>query len=314
LDRWTEIELFVQVAETGSLSRAAEALELSNAAASRHLTALELRLGARLVERNTRRLYLTDTGTEFYARARGILADLKDAESAVNATALNPTGMLRITASLSFSMHHVAPLLREYTQRYPKVQVHVEAANRYLDIIDNNIDVAIRTREYEPDSNITIRRLAETRRILVAAPRYLAQHGRPASLDDLPRHQLLIYLHANHPYELRFSRDGQTTPVAIQGPLESNDGQILRAAALDGMGILVQPTYIVYDDIVAGRLMPVLDEWDLPRLTINLAYPSRKHLSAKVRTFIDFIAEHFDRMDYERKWTGRFGVVLTQGD
>jgi DNA-binding transcriptional LysR family regulator len=306
LDRWTEIELFVQVAETGSLSRAAEALDLSNAAASRHLSALEQRLGARLVERNTRRLYLTDTGTEFYARARAILADLKDAESAVNATALNPTGTLRITASLSFSMHHVAPLLREYTQRYPNVQVHVEAANRYLDIIDNNIDVAIRTREYEPDSNITIRRLAETRRILCASPGYFAQYGRPATLADLHRHKLLVYLHANNPNQLRFTRDGVVTVIDAKGLLESNDGQVLRAAALDGLGILVQPTYIVYDDVMAGRLVPVLDEWDLPRLMINLAYPSRKHLSAKVRTFIDFIVEHFARMEYERKWTERF--------
>ena len=307
MDRWTEIELFVQVAETGSLSRAAEALELSNAAASRHLAALEQRLGARLVERNTRRLYLTDTGTEFYSRARAILADLKDAESAVNATALNPTGVLRITASLSFSMHHVAPLLREYTQRYPNVRVHVEAANRYLDIIDNNIDVAIRTREIEPDSNITIRRLAETRRILTASPRYLAQYGTPKTLDDLRQHKMLIYTHSNNPNDLRFTRDGQTSTITVKGLLDANDGQILRVAALDGLGILVQPTYIVYDDIVAGRLVPVLDEWDLPRLTVNLAYPSRKHLSAKVRTFIDFVAEHFVKMEYERKWAGRFG-------
>ena len=308
MDRWTEIELFVQVAETGSLSRAAEALELSNAAASRHLSALEERLGARLVERNTRRLYLTDTGQEFFSRAKGILADLKDAESAVNATALNPTGMLRITASLSFSLHHVAPLLREYTQRYPNVTVHVEAANRYLDIIDNNIDVAIRTREIEPDSNITIRRLAETRRVLAASPRYLSQHGFPKTLDDLHKHKLLIYTYANNPNELRFTRDGKTTTVTVKGLLESNDGQILRTAALDGLGILVQPSYIVYNDIVAGRLVPVLDDWDLPRLTINLAYPSRKHLSAKVRTFIDFVVEHFAKQDYERKWTGRFGA------
>jgi DNA-binding transcriptional LysR family regulator len=308
LDRWTEIELFVQVAETGSLSRAAEALNLSNAAASRHLSALEQRLAARLVERNTRRLYLTDTGQEFFSRAKAILAELKDAESAVNATALNPTGTLRITASLSFSLHHVAPLLREYTERYPNVSVHVEAANRYLDIIDNNIDVAIRTREIEPDSNITIRRLGETRRILAASPRYFAQHGFPKTLDELQRHKLLIYTYANNPNELRFTRDGETTTVTVKGLLESNDGQILRTAALDGMGILIQPSYIVYNDIVAGRLVPVLDDWDLPRLTINLAYPSRKHLSAKVRTFIDFVAEHFDRQDYERKWTGRFGV------
>lgn len=308
MDRWTELELFVQVAETGSLSRAAEALDLSNAAASRHLQALEDRLGARLVERNTRRLYLTDPGQEFLGRAKAVLADLKDAENAVNASTLNPTGTLRITASLSFAMHHVAPLLREYTQRYPNVTVHVEAANRYLDIIDNNIDVAIRTREFEPDSNITVRRLATTRRILAASPRYLAHHGRPRMLEDLAQHKLLIYTYANNPSELRFTRDGQTTTLQVKSLLESNDGQILRAAALDGMGILVQPTYILYEDMVAGRLVPVLDDWDLPRLTINLAYPSRKHLSAKVRTFIDFMAEHFAKMNYEQKWTGRFGV------
>lgn len=308
MDRWTEIELFVQVAETGSLSRAAELLNLSNASASRHLAALETRLGVRLVERNTRRLYLTDTGQEFFQRSRSILADLRDAESTVNAAALNPTGVLRVTASLSFSMHHIAPLLREYTERYPNVTVHVEAANRYLDIIDNNIDVAIRNREVEPDSNITIRRLAGTRRILTASPAYLSRYGVPREIDDLHRHKLLIYTHANNPNELRFTRGDEQQTINVKGLLESNDGQILRAASLDGMGILVQPSYIVYDDIVAGRLVPMLDDWDLPRLTVNLAYPSRKHLSAKVRTFIDFMAAHFEKMDYERKWTGRFSV------
>ena len=308
MDRWTEIELFVQVAETGSLSRAAEPLNLSNASASRHLAALETRLGVRLVERNTRRLYLTDTGQEFFQRSRTILADLRDAESTVNAAALNPTGVLRVTASLSFSMHHIAPLLREYTERYPNVTVHVEAANRYLDIIDNNIDVAIRNREYEPDSNITIRRLAGTRRILTASPAYLSRYGVPREIDDLHRHKLLIYTHANNPNELRFTRADEQQTINVKGLLESNDGQILRAASLDGMGILIQPSYIVYDDIVAGRLVPMLDDWDLPRLTVNLAYPSRKHLSAKVRTFIDFMAAHFEKMDYERKWTGRFSV------
>jgi DNA-binding transcriptional LysR family regulator len=303
VDRWTELQLFVQVAETGSLSRAAQALDLSNAAASRHLTALEERLGGRLVERNTRRLYITETGQEFLRRTKALLAELQDAESAVNAATLNPTGTLRITASLSFAVNHIAPLLPEYTRRYPKVSVQVEVANRYMDLIDNNIDVAIRTREYEPDSNITIRRLAETRRILAASPTYLARHGSPDRLDDLPQHKLLIYTYANHPNELRFTRAGQTQTITARGVLESNDGQVLRAAALQGLGILVQPTYILYEDLMAGRLVPVLDEWELPRLTINLAYPSRKHLSAKVRTFIDFIAEQFGLMDYERKWT-----------
>ncbi len=304
MDRWTEMELFVQVAETGSLNRAAEKLGLSNAAASRHLSALEERLGARLVERNTRRLYLTETGQDFVRRCRGILADVQEAEAAVNASTQNPTGLLRVTASLSFSVLHIAPLLDAYTSRYPQVTVHVEVANRYLDIIDNNIDVAIRTRETEPDSGITIRRLAETRRILAASPGYLAKHGTPRDLDELSLHRLLIYTNANNPNELRFTRDASTRVLHVRGLLESNDGQVLRAAALTGMGILVQPTYILWDDLQAGRLVPLLNDWELPRLTMNIAYPSRKYLSAKVRTFIDFVADHFARMDYERKWTG----------
>src|ERR1700712_1707930 len=135
--------------------------------------------------RNRRPRYLTEPGQEFLRRSKAILAERADAESAVNASTLNPTGTLRVTASLSFSMHHIAPLLPEYTRRYPNVTVHVETANRYLDLIDNNIDVAIRTREFEPDSNITIRRLAETRRILAASPGYLGRVGAPRDLDDL---------------------------------------------------------------------------------------------------------------------------------
>lgn len=307
MDRWTEMELFVQVAETGSLSRAADALNLSNAAVSRHMAAMEERLGARLVERNTRRLYLTETGKEFLARARQILDDLREAEAMVNASSMRPTGVLRVTASLSFSIQHVAPILKAYTRQYPEVRVHMEVANRYLDIIDNNIDVAIRTREYEPDSNITIRRLAETRRILAAAPSYLAERAAPRTPADLGAHDLLIYTLANNPNELRFTREEETETLTVKGLLESTDGQVLRAAALDGMGILIQPTYILYDDIVAGRLIPLLEDWDLPRLTVNLAFPSRKHLSAKVRTFIDFLVSEFDRMQYERKWTARLG-------
>ncbi|MES2787563.1 MAG: LysR family transcriptional regulator [Pseudomonadota bacterium] len=305
MDRFNEMALFIQVAELGSISRAAEKLGLSVAAASRHLSALEERLNARLVERNTRRLYLTEAGQDFLQRSCSILAELEDAESAVNATTVDPVGTLRVSASLSFSVQHIAPLLSGFTSIYPKLRVHVEVANRYLDLISNNIDVAIRTREFEPDSNITIRRLGETRRILAASPEYLSRRGRPERLEDLDQHQMLIYTHANNAHELRFTGPGGTQTIAIKGLLESNDGQVLRAAALDGLGILIQPTYIVYEDIVAGRLVPVLDAWDLPHLTINLAYPSRKHLSAKVRAFIDYMAAHFARMEYERKWLAR---------
>ena len=303
MDRWTEIELFVQVAEMGSLSRAAEALKLSNAAASRHLAALEERLAARLVQRNTRRLFLTDVGEAYYRRCKPLLGELKDAESAVNEAGLKPTGVLRVTASLSFAMNHIAPLLPEFTARYPGLRVEIVAANRYHDLLENGIDVAVRTREDENDSAITVRRLAETKRVLAASPQYLQRAGTPLAPDDLAQHRLLIYNLANHPEQLRFTRDGAESVIAVQGLLEANDGQVLRAAALKHLGILVQPLYIVYDDVVAGRLVPVLGDWELPRLTINLAYPTRRHLPAKVRCFVDFLVEQFVLMEHEHKWT-----------
>jgi DNA-binding transcriptional LysR family regulator len=139
--------------------------------------------------------------------------------------------------------------------------------------------------------------------MLAASPAYLSQFGTPKDLDDLKQHKLLLYTLANNPNELRFSRNGETRVIPVKGVLEANDGQVLCAAAMDGLGILVQPNYIIYDDIVAGRLVPVLNDWDLPRLTINIAYLSRKHMSAKVRTFIDFLVAHFRKMDYERRWT-----------
>lgn len=303
MDRWTEIELFVQVAELGSLSRAAESLGLSNAAASRHLTALEERLAARLVQRNTRRLFLTDVGEAFYRRCKPVLGELREAESAVNEAVLKPTGLLRVTASLSFSMIVIAPLLPAFTERYPDLRVEIVVSNRYTDLLESGIDVAIRTREFEVDSAITVRRLAETKRVLAASPQYLQRHGAPRTPDELANHRLLIYNLAHHPEQLRFTRNGAVTSVPVQGLLESNDGQVLRAAALKHLGVLVQPMYIVHEDVVAGRLVPVLQEWELPRLTINVAYPTRRHLPAKVRCFVDFLVEQFAALDYERRWT-----------
>ncbi len=139
--------------------------------------------------------------------------------------------------------------------------------------------------------------------MLAASPVYLQRHGAPCTPQDLTSHQLLVYNLANMPGQLRFSRDGAVTTVAVRGLLEANDGQVLRAAALRHLGILVQPMYILHDDVVAGRLVPVLGEWELPRLTINIAYPTRRHLPAKVRCFIDFLVDHFARMDFERRWT-----------
>ena len=249
MDRMAEMELFVQVAESGNLTRAAEELGLSTSAASRYLLSLESRLGARLVQRTTRKLSLTDAGSEFYRRSKAVLSDVREAEAVVTETAVNPTGLLRVSASLSFCLLHIEPLLPEFTARYPDITVDVVAANRYYDIIDNGVDVAIRTRQFEADSNITIRRLAETRRVLTAAPAYIEKHGVPQSPSDLMKHKLLNYVYANNPNELTFKRDKLTSVVKIKALVDANDGQILVRAALDGMGILVQPKYIVCDRV-----------------------------------------------------------------
>lgn len=302
MDRWTQIEFFIQVAELGSLSRAAERLGMSSAAASRCLHALEERLCARLVERTTRRLWLTDAGREYYRRCVAVLAEMAEADAAVNEATAHPGGTLRVTASVSFAAIHIAPALPELRQRYPKLNVQIVAANRYPDFIEAGIDVAIRTREHEADSGITVRRLAQTRRVLAATPGYLARRGMPATPQALSEHDLLVYNLANDPYMLHFQHGARKQSVAIQSVLDANEGQVIRAAALAGLGILIQPQYIIHDDIVAGRLVPVLAQWQLPTLTINLAYQSRRHQPAKIRVFTQFLIERFERLGLERKW------------
>ncbi len=303
MDRWTEIEVFVQIAESGSISRAAEALGISVSAASRYLMTLEERLNIRLVHRTTRQLSLTGEGEVFCERCRDILGSMKEAEASVSEAARNPTGLLRVQASLSFCLLHLMPLIPAFTERYPRIRVEIAAANRYHDIIENGIDVAIRTRRVEADSQITIRRLAQTRRLLAATPDYLERHGTPERPEDLARHRLILYTLADNWNELRFKKGTETIVVPVTGALNLNDGQLICRAALDDLGILAQPTYIIQKYLADGQLVRVLDDWDLPRLTMNIAYPTRAFLPAKTRLFIDFLVEDFRDREYERLWT-----------
>ncbi|WP_322052744.1 LysR family transcriptional regulator [Paraburkholderia bannensis] len=302
MDKWAQIEFFVQVAELGSLSKAAERLGMSSAAASRCLNALEERLSARLIERTTRRLWLTDAGHEYHRRCTAIMAELTEADAAVSEATVNPTGTLRVTASVSFASIYIAPALREFHQRYPNVNVQIVAANRYPDFIEAGIDVAIRTREHEADSGITVRKLAETRRVLAATPAYLARRGTPTTPDALAGHDMLVYNLANDPYVLHFQRGAKCQSVSIKSVLDANEGQVIRAAALADLGILIQPLYIIHGDIVAGKLVPVLTDWKLPALTINIAYQSRRHQPAKIRVFTEFLIERFERLGLARRW------------
>ena len=197
--RLRQLEVFTKTAELGSLSKAAEALRMSNAAASRYLSALEERLAVRLIERNTRRQWLTEAGQELLERASRILNELAEAEDIVSDRALSPQGMLRVTSSLSFAVIYLAPMLSAFRVRYPKLNLQITAANRYPDFIEAGIDVAIRTREQEPDSNIVVRRIGQMRRVLAAAPSYLERCGQPLEPADLARHNMLAYNLANDP-------------------------------------------------------------------------------------------------------------------
>lgn len=302
MDRFLELEIFTRIAEETNLTRVGELMGLSVSGVSRCLTGLENRLGVRLVQRTTRQLTLTSEGERFANSARDILHSLNEAESSVSLVAAEPSGTLRIGASLSFSLLHIMPVIRAFKQQHPLVRIDLQASNRYFDIIENGLDLAVRTRRLEADSSVTIRKLAEVPRILTASPDYLARCGMPADPDDLSSHAMLIYTLSDDWEHLEFTRGGVTRRLPVAGELMSNDGQLLRNAALDGMGILVQPAYIVSEDVMAGRLVPVMPAWELPRLTMSVVFPSRTHLPARTRLFIDALVRYVRENDLERTW------------
>jgi len=296
------MELFVQTVELSSITRAAEKLGLSDSVASRSLSSLEERLGARLLERTTRRLWLTEAGRAYHQRCVELLAGIAEADATVGELGARPSGVLLLTSSPSFAMMHIAPAIPEFQRLYPDLSIHVLAANHYAHAIEPGVDIAVRTRPFELDSSITVRKLAQSRYVPVASPRYLAERGAPSTPRELECHPTLIYGFSGEMQPLAFSRGDITETVRVRPALLSTEGRVLCAAALAGGGILVQPMYTIYDDLKAGRLVPVLQDWELPHLAINLAYHSRKHQPAKIRVFIDFLLAHFVREDYARKW------------
>ncbi|MFN4167085.1 MAG: LysR substrate-binding domain-containing protein [Pannonibacter phragmitetus] len=302
MDRLAELEVFTQIADAGSLTRAADALGLSVSGVSRHLTSLENRLGVRLVQRTTRQLFLTGEGERFAASAREILSSLNEAETSVSAVSAEPRGTIRVGASLAFAKLHLMPVIREFRARYPLVNIELQASNRYYDMIENGLDLAIRTRRGEADSSITIRKLAETQRTLAASPDYIAARGAPVHPHDLADHDLLLYSLADDWENLTFTRGNESMRLPVSGTMVCNDGLLLRQAARDGLGIVVQPSYVLHDDLQAGRLVKVLEGWHLPRLSMNLAFPSRAHMPARTRLFIDALVEYFRRNNFEALW------------
>ncbi len=301
MERYSDIAVFVSVVEAGSFTAAAEALELSKAAVSKYVGRLEKRLGARLLNRTTRRLTLTEAGQALYERASGAIADLAAAESAVAELADAPRGRLRVTAPAHFGEAFLAPLFAAFRKRYPDIQLDVDLDNRIVDLVEEGFDVGLRITRLDSGSMVA-RKLADIRMVTVASPEYLERHGTPREPMDLREHECLLYNLDRVPGEWRYRRGlDRLISVRVSGGFRCNSDGALKRAALDGIGILRFPELFVQEELRDGRLVAVLGEYEMHKVTLSAVFPTRAHLAPKVRVFVDFLVEHFERRGWCRR-------------
>ncbi len=291
-DRLTGLEVFAKVALTGSLSAAARAMGLSQTMVTKHLAALEARLGAKLFHRTTRRLSITDAGRSFLESCERILAEIEAAEAAVAADRNEPRGLLRLNVPLVFGVRQIAPRLAEFARRHPHVTVELGLNDRLVDLAEEGWDLAIRIGSLR-DSSLVARRLAPCRLAVCASPSYLSAHGTPSKVADLAAHNCLSYTLAQAGADRWLMGTRAEIGVAISGNLRANNGDALLAAALAGQGIIYQPTFIVADDLRAGRLLSLALDQPPNELAVYAVYLPDRDPPAKVRAFIDFIARQF---------------------
>lgn len=298
MDRLAAIEAFVRVGESGSFSEAARRLRTSKSAVSRQVSALEAELGARLLHRTTRSLTLTEAGRDYLERASRVLADLAEANQSVTKLQAAPRGKLRVNAPMSFGFLHLAPAIPDFLARCPEVEIDMVMNDRFVDLVDEGFDVAVRI-GHLADSSLVARRLAPIRRAVCASPAYLKARGAPGSPDQLKEHACLCYSNVSLTHEWRFiDVHGRPWPVDVKGPLTANNGDAIRAAALGGIGLAYLPSFIVGEDLKAGTLETVLDPFVPQDMTLNAVYPHARHLSPKVRAFVDFLAARFGPRPY----------------
>ena len=292
MDQFKEIESFVAVAQLGSFVKAADKLGLSKAMVSRNVSELEARLGVRLMQRTTRRLALSDAGAEYLQRCVQILGELQDANAAVSATALQAQGLLKVTAPLTFGIRHLAPLWGEFLRIHPRVELEVNLNDRVVDLIEEGYDLAVRIGQLA-SSTLIARRIAGTRLVLCASPRYLRQAAPIHELDDVADRDVIAYSYLATGEQWHFSGPHGARSIEVRPRLRSNSGDTCRAAALADQGIVFQPSFLVGEDLKAGRLVEILPQYAGPELDINLVYPSRVHLSHKVRVMVEFLSAAF---------------------
>jgi len=271
--------------------------------ATRYVAGLEEHLGVRLLHRTTRKLSLTEAGVDYNERAIQVLAMISEAESSVAQETAAPRGTLRVSSSNAFGARHLGLAIAEYLQRYPGVQVDVTLNDRMVDMVEEGFDVAIRVAS-KIDPGLVSRKLARSRLVVCASPGYLQKHGAPSVPEDLAQHQCLTYSYVSSPNEWHFKREREERRIQVSGNLRGNSGDILRNAAVEGLGITLQPDFMIYEALREGTLVRILPDWETDDLAVFAVYPNRKFLPPKVRSFIDFLVERFSPEPYWKAMQG----------
>lgn len=291
MDHLSTIRTFIEIADQGSLTRAAETLDLSRAMVSRHLESLERWLGTRLLHRTTRRVSLSEAGLEALPRLRQMLELAADLQAVSGARRAEPAGKLRITTSLSFAISCLMQAIVDFQSRHPRVEVELMTVDRAVDLVGERIDLAVRITN-RLDDGVVARRLASCRSVLCASPTYLKRRGQPQRPEDLQSHDCITHAFGTRA-EYRLGQAGRSTTLGVKGPLSCNDTAVLRQAALAGAGIAMLPTYFVGDELMQGTLVRVLPDHEPEPLGIHAVYLSRQHQPLPLKLLIDFVAERF---------------------
>ena len=294
MDRFDDMATFVAVVEAGSFTAAADRLDIAKSVVSRRVSALEERLGVQLLRRTTRRLSLTDSGAGFYERSMRLLADLEEAESAVAQEHGELRGQLRIALPLSFGLRHMHEPIAAFSKQHPRVAFDLDLNDRRVDLIEEGMDFAVRIGHLR-DSTLIARKLFDAHTVVCASPDYLDKHGVPEHPRELTGHACMVYSNLAEPGRWAYTeKDGSRQRIDVGGGLQASSGDFLCEAAAAGLGIVMQPTFIAHDAIRAGALVPLLSDFGWPISPGYAVYPPTRHLSFRVREFLDFLVAHFE--------------------
>jgi len=294
MDRLTEMEAFATVVDQGGFTDAAKKMGISKSAVSKHISSLEARLGARLLNRTTRRVSPTEIGLAYYDRARRVLSDAGEADALVASMQSAPAGLLRLSVATDFGVNHLSPILGDFLQQFPDITVNMVLNNRYVELISEGFDMAIRMGDLE-DSSLRARKLTETQMRMIAAPSYFEKHGRPTRLDDLNSHKLLHYSNQASGNAWKITApSGEERQIRSAGWLSVNDGQSLLNACIAGLGIAYLPSFLYANAMEQGQVVDVMPDLPIERTGIYAVYPPGRYTQPKVRAFIDFLVAHFN--------------------